>query len=102
ACKNCGVSMQKLDLSRVPTEKELRMAGQLGGALNPIGNADVAKLKAKLNQEMIDAGVDPDAAATAPPNSAAGKLHRIKQEKIERLQKIDSSFGAAIQEWNKH
>jgi hypothetical protein len=102
ACKNCEVSMQALNLKRVPTEKNLRMAGQLGGALNPIGNADVAKLVAKLNQEMTTAGVDPDDAASAPPNSAAGKLQLIKKQKIKRLQDIDSGFGAAIQEWNKH
>lgn len=101
ACKNCGLSMQALDLKRVPTEKELRMAGQLGGALNPIGNADVIKLTAKLNQEMTTAGVDPQDADAAPPTSPAGKLHKIKQDKIDRLKKTDSSFGAAIQQWSK-
>lgn len=63
-------SMLLLDLSRPPSEKELRMAGQLGEELQPIGPADPA--------------------AVADPTAR------------KRLESINTDFGRAIQEWNKH
>src|SRR5207244_2082791 len=38
------ISLTALDLSRVPTEEELRMAGQLGSPLSPSAPADPAKI----------------------------------------------------------
>src|SRR2546430_8199092 len=38
------ISLRPLDLSRVPTEEELKMAGQLGSPLSPSVTADPAKI----------------------------------------------------------
>ena len=38
------ISLRPLDLSRAPTEQELRMAGQLGSPLTPSRSADPAKI----------------------------------------------------------
>src|SRR5213083_1812065 len=38
------ISLRPLDLSRVPTEQELKMAGQLGSPLTPSKSADPAKI----------------------------------------------------------
>jgi RHS repeat-associated protein len=38
------ISLRALDLSRVPTEEELKMAGQLGSPLTPSTSADPAKI----------------------------------------------------------
>src|SRR6266540_4936015 len=38
------ISLTALDLSRAPTEEELKMAGQLGSPLTPSGPADAAKI----------------------------------------------------------
>lgn len=38
------VTLKALDLSRTPTEGELRMAGQLGSALSPVGDAEPARI----------------------------------------------------------
>ena len=38
------ISLRALDLSRVPTEEELKMAGQLGSPLSPSTSADPAKI----------------------------------------------------------
>src|SRR5439155_25888379 len=39
------ISLTALDLSRVPTEEELRMAGQLGSPLSPSAPADPGNIK---------------------------------------------------------
>ncbi len=40
-----NITLKALDLSSVPTEKELCMAGQLGSALSPHGNAEPLKIR---------------------------------------------------------
>ncbi|HEX8234532.1 MAG TPA: RHS repeat-associated core domain-containing protein [Abditibacteriaceae bacterium] len=81
-CTDCAVDMKALDLSRPPTEKELRKAGQLGGALSPNASADVEKLTQALSEQNLPT--------------------EEKTARIKRLQDINWSFGEAIQEWNKH
>ena len=34
-CESCRVSLQRLDLSQAPSDGELVLSGQLGGALSP-------------------------------------------------------------------
>ena len=104
ACQgpDCEVDMRALDLSRPPTEKELRKAGQLGGPLSPVGNADVDKLTERLNQELRQAGIPGGLLDSATPNSAPGRLIAEARRKVKRLKDINLSFGQAIQEWNKH
>jgi RHS repeat-associated protein len=89
-CPECEVDVRAMDLSRPPTEKELRKAGQLGGALSPTDIANPQELAWKLDQF----------------NAKAGRRQQIAPEEImarvERLKAINLSFGKAIQEWNKH
>ncbi len=94
--------MRALDLSRPPTEKELRRAGQLGGPLHPIGNADVDKLTAQLNRELQQLGIAAGLLGSAPPNTPAGRVLVAARAKQKRLKDINLSFGQAIQEWNQH
>ena len=101
-CEDCEVSMSALDLRRVPTEKELRMAGQLGGALSPIGNGDPAELAAELDKELKAMGFPDGLASQLPPTTPAGMLLKQKKDKLKALQLANLSFGQAIQEWNKH
>jgi RHS repeat-associated protein len=99
---DCEVEMTALDLSRVPTEKELRKAGQLGGALSPTGDAEPTSIARKVDQELKKAGIPKGLSDSAPPTSAAGQLIQAGKYKVQRARDINLSFGRAIQEWNKH
>ena len=56
-CKDCEITTKALDLSSVPTEKELRMAGQLGGALTPTEAADQDVASLLADQQLKKAGI---------------------------------------------
>lgn len=96
ACEECKVSLRALDLKRTPSEKELRQAGQLGGALSPIGSADVTLLRADYAQYLQSA------VAQAQLKEITEARAKQYEKQIKRLEDINLSFGNAIQQWNKH
>ena len=99
---DCDITTKPLDLSRPPTEKELRMAGQFGGALTPIGPADVSHWTEVFDKQLKEAGIPDGIRSTAPPDDPIGKIVKVKKDKIERLKKINLTFGEAMQDWNRH
>ncbi len=109
ACEDCEVDVRALDLSKVPTEKQLRRAGQLGGALSPLRPAEPLEVEGRLDAILKHSGIKDGLRADLPesdPNDAerdrAGKLLKKARKKAKRAKEINQSFGEAIQEWNKH
>ncbi len=49
------INLQKLDLSRTPSEEELRMAGQLGSELSPLFDAEPAKIADPVKRKKQEA-----------------------------------------------
>jgi hypothetical protein len=77
------LSVNPLDLSRVPRTQELMASGQLGGLLYPTyGPID----------ETVSTSTSVDLAST--DNQAVSKLSRAEA--------INLSFGEAIKIWNRH
>lgn len=99
---DCEVSVKALDLSKPPTEKALRMAGGMGGALSPVGSADWKVWAERFDRELKSKGVPEGIMARSDGDSYAAKLVKARQEKLERLNKINTSFGRAMQNWNQH
>lgn len=100
-----AVSVLRLDLSKVPTEAELKAAGGAGGTLTPLGNADVEKFKTKLAKQLELRGpraLDKDAPeANLDPQSAAGKVMKQARDRVKRLEDINMDFGRGIAERNE-
>ena len=46
------ISLKSLDLSRPPTEVELKMAGELGSPLSPSKSADASKIKDSQKRKL--------------------------------------------------
>ena len=101
-CFDCDTDVRALDLTRVPTEKELRRAGQLGGALTPTRSAKPDELGLKLDKLMKKAGVEGGLRAQLPKKDPRERGLQRAQAKYERARAINLDFGKAIQEWNKH
>lgn len=101
-CLDCDTDVRALDLSRVPTEKELRRAGQLGGALNPLRSSNPEELGLKLDKLVKSAGVEGGLKAQLPPKDPRERGLQRAKEKYARAQAINLDFGKAIQEWNRH
>ena len=99
---DCQVTVEPLDLSRTPTEKELRMAGQMGGALTPLFSADPQKLEKKYDDELKAAGIPQGIAAAQAPQTTQGKIALPKKKKVERMKAMNLEFGQAMQKWNAH
>ena len=99
---DCDVSPKALDLSHTPTEKELRRAGGMGGALSPIGNADIPVFEKFVNGQMQLRGVTPQMAEAADPDTVPGQMQTRKKARIQELKDINQSFGEAMQKWNRH
>ena len=76
--------LKPLDLSRPPSVEELMAAGQLGGRLYP--TADIVTPDPKFPRRTGNVGMP---LSQLPSNS-------------ELQQRINLSFGSAIQEWNRH
>lgn len=100
-CADCDVDVRALDLSHVPTEKELRRAGQLGGALTPLRPADPDEVGIKLDKLVKHAGLSGLGAQVPIKDPRFLGLQRAKA-KYARAQAINLDFGKAMQEWNQH
>ena len=101
-CEDCDTDVRALDLRRVPTEKDLRRAGQLGGALTPTRSAKPEELGLKLDRLMKKAGVEGGLSAQLPKKDPRERGLQRAKAKYARAQAINLDFGKAIQEWNKH
>ena len=101
-CEDCDTDVRALDLRKVPTEKELRRAGQLGGALTPTRSAKPEELGLKLDKLMKKAGVEGGLRAQLPKKDPRERGLQRAKAKYARAQAINLDFGKAIQEWNKH
>ena len=101
-CEDCDTDVRALDLRRVPTEKELRRAGQLGGALTPTRSAQPEELGLKLDKLMKKAGIEGGLRAQLPKKDPRERGLQRAKAKYARAQAINLNFGRAIQEWNKH
>ena len=101
-CPDCEVDVRSLDLTRVPTETELRRAGQLGGALNPTRPADAGELGFKLDKLVKLAGVENGLKAELPKKDPRERGLAKAKEKYERAREVNLDFGKAIQKWNEH
>ena len=112
---DCQVTVRALDLKRIPTEKDLRRAGQFGGALNPLRPAEPTRVSARLKVVLQKGGVVGDlndasattsvedvAALQDPETPPTRKLLATARRKLRRTENINVSFGRAMQEWNQH
>ena len=99
---DCEVTVKALDLKRTPSEKELRKAGQLGGALTPLRAAEPLELESRLNNALKAMGIAAGLASQTPEDKPAGKAVAYAKKKLKKAKDINQSFGEAIQEWNKH
>ena len=101
-CVDCEVTVVALDLTKVPSERALRRAGQLGGALNPTRPADPEELGFKLDKLAKRAGIEGGLGAKLPPKDPRARGLQRAKGKYERARAINLDFGKAIQEWNTH
>ena len=101
-CPDCEIDVRALDLSKTPSEKALRRAGQLGGALNPTRPADPGELGLKLDKLVKKAGVEGGLGAKLLKRDPRESGLQKALERYVRAKAINLDFGKAIQEWNKH
>ena len=95
-CLDCEVDLESLDLSDVPTEKALRRAGGVEGALYPMRRAEPEELGIKLDRLLKRVGVENGLRGQLPlkdPRLAA--LERA-QRRYERARAINTLFGRAV------
>ena len=101
-CLDCEVDVRALDLTHVPTEKELRRAGGLGGALNPLGRAEPGELGFQLDRLLKSANIENGLRGELPPRHPHFSALKRAKERYERARAINMDFGQAIQQWNEH
>ena len=101
-CPDCEIDVRALDLTKVPSEKDLRKAGQLGGALNPTRSAEPEELGLKLDKLVKRAGIEGGLKAQLPKKDPRERGLQKAKEKYAVAEAINLDFGKAIQEWNKH
>ena len=81
-CEDCEIDVRALDLTRVPSEKDLRRAGQLGGALTPTRSANPEVLGLKLDKLAKRAGVEDGLKGQLPPKDPRAPWSQESQREV--------------------
>ena len=98
-CLDCEVDAQPLDLSDVPTEKALRRAGGVEGALYPMRRAEPRELGIKLDRLLKRVGVEGGLRGQLPPKDPRFAALQRAQQRYARAQAINTLFGRAVKQW---
>jgi RHS repeat-associated protein len=109
-CCSQPISVAPLDLSKVPTEAQIKAAGGMAGPLDTLGNADEKDFKERLTRQFGLASVEDfdrisiaanmqvaARGAAAPPGL---QLLAKARKRVLRLESINHEFGLAINERN--
>lgn len=98
-CLDCEVDLKPLDLSEVPTEKALRRAGGVDGALYPMRRAEPEELGIKLDRLLKRLGVEGGLRGELPPRDPRFAALKRAKERYERARAINMLFGRAVKTW---
>ena len=99
-CLDCEVDLKPLDLSEVPTEKALRRAGGVDGALFPMRRGDAQELGVKLDFLLKRWNIEGGLRGELPPKDPRFAALKRSKERYERARAINLLFGRAVKAWH--